>query len=129
MNVTNKPKKCVDCEMEIFVTSNRQLRCTACKKEVTKKQAKNYHKKTYIRKGYNQKGENNNAYKTGIGWYKGTRKKECEFCGSTLFLCVHHIDENRKNNKKCNLATLCRSCHVLVHSPMRDMYGKFISKV
>lgn len=33
-------------------------------------------------------------------------------------LCVHHIDENRSNNKMRNLITLCSNCHNYYHSKL-----------
>ena len=36
-------------------------------------------------------------------------------CKDRRLLCVHHIDKNRKNNKKENLVWLCYNCHHLVH--------------
>lgn len=30
-------------------------------------------------------------------------------------LCVHHLDENRKNNQLDNLITLCSYCHAFIH--------------
>jgi hypothetical protein len=50
-------------------------------------------------------------YKTGIGTFRAFKKDKCERCQSTKFLCVHHKDENRENNKLSNLETLCKSCH------------------
>jgi hypothetical protein len=41
----------------------------------------------------------------------------CIVCKTTDFrvLAVHHIDQNRKNNKLSNLVWLCHNCHHLVH--------------
>lgn len=33
---------------------------------------------------------------------------------------VHHIDENKKNNDKSNLISLCKSCHRKVHNSKND---------
>src|SRR6516225_8700153 len=41
---------------------------------------------------------------------------QCEKCGKSNTLHVHHRDENYKNNHKRNLQTLCASCHRLRHS-------------
>lgn len=49
----------------------------------------------------------------------------CRYCGMTQemhFICfgkrlyVHHIDENKHNNKMLNLITLCIRCHRIVHN-------------
>jgi hypothetical protein len=43
--------------------------------------------------------------------------KWCEICGKkSLWLVVHHKDENRENNELENLQRLCRRCHALVHN-------------
>lgn len=36
-------------------------------------------------------------------------------CRDKRVLCVHHIDQNRKNNRVDNLVWLCYNCHHLVH--------------
>lgn len=42
---------------------------------------------------------------------------KCKYCGDTrkYVLQVHHIDQNRKNNKLENLEVLCANCHLEVH--------------
>ena len=40
------------------------------------------------------------------------KKDECEICGSTQNLDIHHIDGNYQNNELDNLVCLCRSCHM-----------------
>jgi 5-methylcytosine-specific restriction endonuclease McrA len=57
--------------------------------------------------------------------FGGNRRKimerdlfSCLNCGSRypyFNLIVHHIDENKTNNKLDNLVTLCRACHALIH--------------
>lgn len=44
-------------------------------------------------------------------------KPLCKLCGcrDKRVLCVHHVDQNRKNNKLNNLVWLCYNCHHLVH--------------
>lgn len=44
----------------------------------------------------------------------------CQFCGVSEeqldeALCVHHIDEDKKNNSEENLISLCRTCHTNLH--------------
>ena len=41
--------------------------------------------------------------------------KLCNRCNSDKFICVHHKDENRKNNDITNLEVLCKRCHQLHH--------------
>jgi 5-methylcytosine-specific restriction endonuclease McrA len=61
-------------------------------------------------------GELNANYKDGAFSYRRFLKEECERCGSTDSLIIHHVDENRRNNKPDNLETLCRSCHSKEHN-------------
>lgn len=48
--------------------------------------------------------------------YQHLVKSNCEICGTTESLVVHHIDENRGNNSLDNLITLCNKCHQQVHA-------------
>ena len=43
------------------------------------------------------------------------RKPNCETCGTTNDLHVHHIDRDPANNDPTNLMTLCSSCHLKLH--------------
>lgn len=70
------------------------------------------------------KGCHHHNYKSGIGIYQRHQKDACEKCGSTKFLLVHHIDENRYNNTAENLETLCKSCHQK-HHETRDELGRY----
>jgi hypothetical protein len=36
---------------------------------------------------------------------------QCQFCGQTNFLEIHHLDEDKTNNSLDNLLTLCLWCH------------------
>jgi len=73
-------------------------------------------------------GSNAPAWKGGISFLpypvefnaelKRTIKKRdnyaCQLCGKkagNFYLCVHHIDYNKKNSSKNNLTTLCSRCH------------------
>ncbi len=46
---------------------------------------------------------------------RGLVKGECQVCGSTEMLGVHHLNEDPADNRKANIATLCNSCHQLWH--------------
>lgn len=56
-----------------------------------------------------------NAYKNLM--LRRSVQRPCVLCGikDTMVLLVHHIDQNRKNNKISNLCWLCYNCHFLVH--------------
>ena len=42
-------------------------------------------------------------------------KKICNRSGSNKNICVHHIDENKKNNEISNLEVICKTCHNIHH--------------
>jgi hypothetical protein len=56
-------------------------------------------------------------YKSGIKatYYRQFLKTNCEECGATSHLQIHHKDKNRHNNLPINLETVCRSCHNRLH--------------
>lgn len=79
-----------------------------------------------------KRGERNPAYRTGLYSVneKGgsiriilDRERECHVCGRKGIiathkgsLIVHHLDEDRTNNKLNNLMVLCRKCHWAIHN-------------
>lgn len=77
--------------------------------------------------GGNQQGPKNHCFIDGLSNYKDNYRKWhpeiqcCEICASHNYLVVHHIDQNRKNNRDENLILLCRSCHASVHRLVRSL--------
>jgi hypoxanthine phosphoribosyltransferase len=91
-------------------------------------------KKNYMY-SVNQKGKNNGNWKGGGFWtqkiidygyefnkelklaVKIRDKYSCRICGKKenrkkkIFLNIHHVDYNKKNNKINNLVSLCSECH------------------
>lgn len=51
---------------------------------------------------------------------QGLRSKQCECCGSTENLNVHHKDLNWLNNTPSNLQFLCSKCHSAIHSSIES---------
>ena len=43
------------------------------------------------------------------------RKGQCQQCGFTQSLSVHHKDGDKKNNHNSNLVVLCKRCHQQEH--------------
>jgi hypothetical protein len=117
--LNSNPKPCCKCNAIIFPTSNRQKFCKECRIENDRQKCNEYRKNHFIPKGYNQKGKNNNNWRGGIGIYKRKARRyfeeKCFMCGSEEFLCVHHKDHNRYNNKISNLSIICRTCHAKIH--------------
>ena len=44
----------------------------------------------------------------------------CFLCTKNKNLCLHHIDENKQNDKSENLIFLCRGCHMTVHNNIEN---------
>jgi 5-methylcytosine-specific restriction endonuclease McrA len=72
--------------------------------------------------GSQRLGIRHSNWKGGQFVYRNIMKRSsidrsCNLCSEKDFrvLVVHHIDENRKNNRLDNLAWLCRNCHFSVH--------------
>ena len=79
--------------------------------------------------------ENSVNWKGGRYCYKNIMKRkgekyECKLCGKKdhRILAVHHIDKNRLNNDRENLAWLCYNCHFLVHHHEEEK-NKFAAKL
>jgi hypothetical protein len=62
--------------------------------------------------------------------YKAIEEKgtECESCGSTSDIEVHHRDRNRCNNDVSNLVVLCSDCHNTVHNGWPER-GSFLREL
>lgn len=67
-------------------------------------------------------GENHPLWKNGknayLKWMREKRPSMCLRCGisNKAVLVVHHLDENRENNRQGNLVWLCRNCHFIIHN-------------
>ena len=74
---------------------------------------------TYFRSGKNSptyKTDEEVGYRTLCFRY---HKKECIICKEDKIVEVHHLDENRENNKIDNLVPLCPTHHKYLHSNYR----------
>lgn len=112
-------KTCIDCGTE-FNARTSQKRCpdcqTAFKKERSRKASYNHAVQSgRIRNPGVGSGGLNKGITRPENRYRLFKKDACELCGSTRFLCVHHIDENRTNCSEYNLMTVCKSCHQRIH--------------
>jgi hypothetical protein len=111
---------CKDCDK---LVNRKSILCRSCSAKRRKDVAIN-NLKDHIGK----KGNENNRYVNGRRSYRTKIElKECFSCSSVRNLEIHHIDENRDNNRKTNLQVLCRSCHFKIHhtNPKRDTLGRF----
>ena len=127
MIVKEKEFTCQICGKKYRLKARKSLYCKACGQKKRSMDVmirrKIKHPETIIGcgSGGNQRGARNHNYKDGLSHYRDNFEKwnpdirQCEICGSTKCLVVHHVDKNRKNNKRDNLIMLCRSCHAQVH--------------
>lgn len=112
--------------------SGKQVTCQVCQKQVYRmpseikrnKQQRMFCSKscqTIWRNSY-YSGERHASWKQGQGSYRQrmlriTPNLECQLCHEQdqRVLEVHHVDEDRTNNRLDNLVWLCHNCHYLVH--------------
>jgi len=52
----------------------------------------------------------------------------CQQCGRKRSVTCHHIDEDKLNNIKDNLITLCKSCHSKFHHPSNDREKEILTE-
>jgi len=58
--------------------------------------------------------------------------RKCQLCGKLEYHCenkltIHHIDYDKKNNKECNLITLCVGCNTKVNTK-RDYWESYFKE-
>ena len=123
-----KPNYCINCKIKI----NRQAkRCRKC---------------SDINYGKLHTGKNNPCWQGGISFYpysikfnkklkEKIRKRDnytCQKCykkQNGRLLDVHHIDYNKRNSKKNNLISLCKSCHTATNNNRDYWYAYFMYKL
>lgn len=49
----------------------------------------------------------------------------CQFCDIRKGVFIHHINKNRKDNRLENLMPLCKTCHIVSHTPKKTFYHPF----
>lgn len=74
-----------------------------------------------------KKGVNSVRYIDGRTTYRKFKGNKCFDCGSIKNLIVHHKDENRKNNVRSNLRTVCAKCHCNIYH-LRQFHGNQYTK-
>lgn len=72
---------------------------------------------TYFRSGKNNGNWKEEAYRSTCFLY---HKKECVICGELKIVSVHHMNEDRNDNRPENLIPLCPTHHQYFHSVYRN---------
>lgn len=117
-------KLCEACHKEFTKTGMNQKVCSEeCHKIKYREYQKQYAYKTGRIKNPgvgsgNAQGrwKDHHSYTKGLGSYQQFVKEECERCGSTKNLVVHHKDHDHSNQDEVNnFETLCKSCHQKEH--------------
>jgi hypothetical protein len=113
---TGKWVKCNTCSKRIY-RQKRELKASKSGKLFCNKSCFAVWKNKNI-----MSGERHVNWKNGENAYRSIMLRSkalqvCNDCGikDIKVLVVHHIDQNRKNNKLNNLKWLCRNCHYVVH--------------
>lgn len=147
---SRKPKdeNKVFCSLKCFHDNNIvkiKCKCAYCNKEIEKtpyELKKSKTGNTFCNKScaasFNntefRTGENNPNWKNGgINYRKIAFESylcKCANCGfdNKDALEVHHIDNDRSNNKLNNLITLCPNCHTLVHKNLLSIDDEMLLK-
>lgn len=123
---SNKHKYCSLCnrfkpvkEFSKCFTNQYQRYCKKCRSEYSKQRREDINKRgrEYYKKYHTPSHEAVARVlfrRTKI--YKTVRENSCcTTCGTIKDLCIHHIDEDYKNNDIGNLQVMCRSCHSKHH--------------
>lgn len=76
---------------------------------------------SYFRSGSNNGNWKEHSYRTTCFEF---HKKECIICKEDKIVEVHHLDENRENNKIDNLVPLCPTHHKYWHSSYKYLIVK-----
>jgi hypothetical protein len=135
----NTKRACMHCSKE-FTIANINRHENACGKPKLMKECpvcKTMHSKggnvtcsygcsnTYFRSGKNNPNWNENNYRSTCFEEHG---KRCVVCGEEKIVAVHHLNENRNDNRPENLIPLCPTHHQYVHSRYKDEVQPYIDK-
>lgn len=124
---------CIKCGKTLTGRKNKKYCNEICRTRYIGLQYRIRHgliEKPGVGSGGNQLLEKNHQYKDGIGCFRKIAfeyyDNKCNRCGKLNDLLVHHIDENRHNNKVENLEILCKKCHQDHHCHRCEDTGKYI---
>lgn len=99
---------------------SQEFTCATCNKKFMGSPSKRYRFCTTKCRGEFQRKPETYTHFTNLR--KALKRRglveKCEMCGYDEIkeiLGIHHIDENRKNNKRENLMIVCPNCHSILH--------------
>ena len=105
-------------EENCFLNPSNKKQCPICGDFIQNFRQNTTCSKSCSNKYYRQR-ENHPNWKGGMDGYREYCLKnhgnKCVVCGEDKIVVVHHIDENRSNNKLENLAPLCPTHHAYMH--------------
>lgn len=78
---------------------------------------------SYFRSGLNNPNWKEESYRSTCFL---SHKKECVVCGENKIVEVHHLDEDKNNNRIENLIPLCPTHHKYWHSRFKSEIEKIV---
>lgn len=120
------------------MTALKQIKCQYCGKILDRRRLKRgelespsvHNRRKYcdricMRKAFLKMGKENGSggWSSTHGTARNIKKlffpdiTECQICGKSSKLDIHHKDFDETNNTLENLQALCRSCHMKIHRP------------
>jgi hypothetical protein len=136
---------CQDCNtnFEFHAVRSWAKRCPACRKAASNKRAYDHAvrsgkvKKPGVGSGGAQRRQDNHQWKGGVAAYRYMLKQEgipeiCFNCSKDLSALtsyhklVHHLNEDRSDNRMSNLKWCCKACHQnILHVREREADGTY----
>lgn len=114
-SINNIVSKCANCNKEVIKTKSQAKKSKTGNTYCSRSCSTSFNNTLF------KSGENHPNYKTLSTRYRSKELKyydnKCMDCGNVDIdvLQVHHIDEDRTNNKLDNLCILCANCHLKRH--------------
>ena len=133
--VETRRRVCIKCGGEIPKTKYKSTKycsdqCRSAAATQRYRIRRNLIEKPGVGSGNNQKGFKNHQWKGGLWSFRekafSNFPNQCNRCGTTELLLVHHKDENRANNDINNLEILCKKCHQNHHCKRDQITGRYI---
>ena len=115
-------------EDSCYLNPDNEKLCPVCKEKI-----KNLVSTTCSYSCANTKfrtGESHGNWKSSS--YRSTcflhHEKECVVCGENKIVAVHHLNENKKDNRPENLIPMCPTHHLYMHSGFKKLIKKDVDE-